>query len=50
MTDELNVSPKARFGTAGWSIPKTAAEGFPTGGSHLERYGCVFDAVEINRC
>jgi uncharacterized protein YecE (DUF72 family) len=48
MTDELNVSPKAHFGTAGWSIPRTAAEDFPTEGTHIERYARVLDAVEIN--
>jgi uncharacterized protein YecE (DUF72 family) len=37
-----------RIGTAGWSIPKQHADAFPTAGSHLERYGAVFDAVEIN--
>jgi uncharacterized protein YecE (DUF72 family) len=38
----------ARIGTAGWSIPKDHAASFPGAGSHLERYGAVFDAVEIN--
>src|SRR5690349_10468566 len=37
-----------RIGTAGWSIPKPHAGHFPTAGSHLERYGAVLDAVEIN--
>ena len=37
-----------RIGTAGWSIPKEHAAPFPTTGSHLERYGAVFNAVEIN--
>jgi uncharacterized protein YecE (DUF72 family) len=37
-----------RIGTAGWSIPKEHAAPFPTEGSHLERYGAVFNAVEIN--
>jgi len=37
-----------RVGTAGWSVPKAAATQFPTSGSHLERYGSVFNAVEIN--
>ena len=36
------------IGTAGWSIPKEHAAPFPTTGSHLERYGAVFNAVEIN--
>src|SRR3954464_4905484 len=36
------------IGTAGWSIPKEHAAPFPSIGSHLERYGAVFNAVEIN--
>lgn len=36
------------IGTAGWSIPRTAADRFPADGSGLERYASVFDAVEIN--
>ena len=35
-------------GTAGWSIPRTAMDAFPSTGSHLERYAAVFPAVEIN--
>jgi uncharacterized protein YecE (DUF72 family) len=41
-------SASVRIGTAGWSIPKEHAAPFPVQGSHLERYGAVFDAVEIN--
>jgi uncharacterized protein YecE (DUF72 family) len=37
-----------RIGTAGWSIPKEQAALFPPAGSHLERYGAVLNAVEIN--
>jgi uncharacterized protein YecE (DUF72 family) len=37
-----------RTGTAGWSIPKEVRAAFPGEGSHLERYACVFGAVEIN--
>ena len=37
-----------RVGTAGWSIPKDHAGAFPLEGSHLERYGAVLNAVEIN--
>ena len=37
-----------RIGTAGWSIPKERAALFPPAGSHLERYGAVLNAVEIN--
>jgi uncharacterized protein YecE (DUF72 family) len=37
-----------RIGTAGWSIPKEHTAAFPVAGSHLERYGAVLNAVEIN--
>jgi uncharacterized protein YecE (DUF72 family) len=37
-----------RIGTAGWSIPRSAADEFPTEGSSLERYAAQFGAVEIN--
>lgn len=37
-----------RIGCAGWTIPRDVAKAFPAGGSHLERYAQVFDAVEIN--
>ena len=37
-----------RIGTAGWSIPRGDAEHFPVSGSHLERYGRVFNTAEIN--
>ncbi len=37
-----------RVGTAAWSIPKLHAQAFPEEGSHLERYGAVLNAVEIN--
>jgi uncharacterized protein YecE (DUF72 family) len=37
-----------RTGTAGWSIPGRVADRFPGGGSHLERYARVLNAVEIN--
>jgi uncharacterized protein YecE (DUF72 family) len=39
---------RARIGTAAWSIPRKDATAFPTTGSHLERYGAIFNAVEIN--
>jgi uncharacterized protein YecE (DUF72 family) len=38
----------ARIGTAGWSIPRQHAEGFPGAGTHLERYARQLPAVEIN--
>jgi len=44
----MNTSPSIYIGTAGWSIPSTASADFPAEGSNLERYGRVFQAVEIN--
>lgn len=43
-----NGSVAIRIGTAAWSIPREHAAPFPTAGSHLERYGAVLNAVEIN--
>lgn len=40
--------PQFHVGTAGWSIPASMAHHFPRSGSHLERYGQVLNAVEIN--
>jgi len=40
--------PHIYVGTAGWSIPATSADRFPAGGTHLQRYAQVFNAVEIN--
>ena len=37
-----------RVGCAGWSIGSQAGASFPSGGTHLERYAQVFNAVEIN--
>src|SRR5829696_9169777 len=37
-----------RIGTAAWSIPKEHAALFAATGSHLERYGAILNAVEIN--
>lgn len=37
-----------RVGTAGWSVTRQVSAQFPTGGSLLERYGAMFNAVEIN--
>jgi uncharacterized protein YecE (DUF72 family) len=36
------------IGTAGWSVPRIYKAHFPEAGSHLERYGAVFSAAEIN--
>jgi uncharacterized protein YecE (DUF72 family) len=35
-------------GTAGWSIPATVKDRFPSVGTHLERYAQTFPVVEIN--
>lgn len=37
-----------RIGTAGWSIPRDAAERVPGEGTHLQRYALRLDAAEIN--
>lgn len=48
MVEAIGASGRTLIGTAGWSIPKQFDEEFPTGGTHLERYGAVFPATEIN--
>jgi uncharacterized protein YecE (DUF72 family) len=40
--------PTVRIGCAGWSLATRHQLHFPAGGSHLERYAQVFNAVEIN--
>lgn len=37
-----------RIGTAGWSIPRAAADEFPGTGTHLQRYAGVLTCAEIN--
>ena len=37
-----------RIGTAGWSIARGAAGGFPAEGSGLERYAAILPCAEIN--
>ena len=37
-----------RIGTAGWSIPRAAAERFPGAGTHLARYARVMPCAEID--
>ena len=37
-----------KIGTAGWSVPASVADGFPTTGSALERYSGRFAVAEIN--
>lgn len=39
---------RVRIGTAGWSIPRALSERCAGGGTHLQRYANVMDAVEIN--
>ena len=38
-----------RVGTAGWTLPTGWQDRFPEGETHLDSYGRVFRAVEINR-
>jgi uncharacterized protein YecE (DUF72 family) len=38
------------LGTAGWSIRREHSDKFAPTGTHLERYGSLFNAVEINSC
>jgi uncharacterized protein YecE (DUF72 family) len=40
--------PSIFIGTAGWTIPRGVAEGFPDEGSSLERYAARFACAEIN--
>jgi uncharacterized protein YecE (DUF72 family) len=47
MTCRSSSAP-IRIGTAGWTIPRLAAEHFSWDGSHLERYSRVFSCCEIN--
>ena len=42
------TAPPLRIGTAGWSIPRAEASGFPADGSVLARYGARLGAAEIN--
>jgi uncharacterized protein YecE (DUF72 family) len=39
---------EVRVGTAGWGIPRAAAETLTGEGPHLERYARVFSCVEVN--
>ncbi|MDP9205156.1 MAG: DUF72 domain-containing protein [Gemmatimonadota bacterium] len=38
------------LGVAGWNIRREHAHRFPSDGTHLARYGAVFNTVEINSC
>ncbi len=44
----ISSSRLAHIGTAGWSIPRSAASRFPGSGTHLERYAPVLPCTEIN--
>ncbi|MGN8276228.1 DUF72 domain-containing protein [Pseudomonas sp. SMN5] len=41
-------TPRLYLGCAGWSLPRMYWPDFPAQGSHLQRYGARFPAVEIN--
>lgn len=40
--------PRFRIGTAGWTIPASAADAFPREGGSLERYAARLGCAEIN--
>jgi uncharacterized protein YecE (DUF72 family) len=44
----VKLSARTVIGTAGWSIPRTAADRCPGEGSHLARYARTFGGAEIN--
>ncbi|MDQ3674904.1 MAG: DUF72 domain-containing protein [Gemmatimonadota bacterium] len=44
------VPAPVRLGVAGWTVRREHAHFFSDGGSHLERYATLFNAVEINSC
>lgn len=44
----LIAGMELRIGTAAWTIPRTAADRFPTEGSGLQRYAARLNAAEIN--
>jgi uncharacterized protein YecE (DUF72 family) len=46
--DEPHPEPQVFIGTAGWSIPRTAAHRCDGDGSHLQRYARTFRCAEIN--
>jgi uncharacterized protein YecE (DUF72 family) len=50
MVSKKQTSPPGTIllGTAGWTVPRANVDAFPAEGSHLERYGRVLHAVEIN--
>jgi uncharacterized protein YecE (DUF72 family) len=44
----MRMARRPFIGTAGWSIPRAAAESCPGEGTHLQRYARVFRCAEIN--
>lgn len=48
MIDTAPRIASPRIGCAGWGLSSAVADAFPTEGTHLQRYGAVFPAVEIN--
>jgi uncharacterized protein YecE (DUF72 family) len=46
-SDSMSRTPELRIGTAGWSIPRAAAERFPPAGTHLQRYSRRLRCAEI---
>ncbi|MBC3375236.1 DUF72 domain-containing protein [Pseudomonas sp. SWRI92] len=48
MTTRLPFSSRLFLGCAGWSLPREHWPSFPVEGTHLQRYGARFPAVEIN--
>lgn len=44
----MSGGPAVLVGCAGWSLPREHQAGFPSGGTHLERYAARFPAAEIN--
>jgi uncharacterized protein YecE (DUF72 family) len=44
----MDATMVVRVGTAGWSIPRAAADRVPGEGTHLQRYAARFPCAEIN--
>jgi uncharacterized protein YecE (DUF72 family) len=44
----MTRSPQVRIGTAGWSVPRAAADRFAGPGTHLQRYSRRLNCAEIN--
>jgi len=48
VTNLLGPAHTLYVGTAGWTIPRSRADGIRDEGTHLERYAGLFPCVEIN--